>query len=142
VDRGRSACKRHLITDAGGVPLAVALTAANVNDYGQLLPLLDQIGGRVPAGSQVLADRGYDSASVRDGISERGHHPRVAQRNRRGQGRRRDSQARERSLIERTFAWLSHLRRLAIRYERRPDIYLAFLKLGCCVIAHRRLNRS
>lgn len=141
MDRGRSATKRHLITDGGGLPLAVAVTAANVNDYHQLLPLLDQLS--VPAdGRAVLADRGYDAKAVREGISARGYTPRVSARNRPGQGRRRDNQARERSVIERTFAWLSWLRRLATRWERRGELYLAFLQLGCALICWRRLEHT
>jgi transposase len=143
VDRGRTATKRHLITDGGGLPLAASLTAANVNDYGQLLPLLDQLcAGSPGARREVLADRGYDARAVREGISERGLEPRISERNRPGQGRKRDSQARQRNPIERTFAWLSWLRRLATRWERRDDLYLAFLLLGCAIVCWRRLSRS
>ncbi len=143
MDRGRTACKRHLIVDGQGLPLAVALTAANINDYGQLVPLLDlAMGGLHGEGRLVLADRGYDSRAVREGIEARGYEPRIAVRNRHGQGRRRDSLARERSAIERTFAWLSYMRRLATRWERRDDLYLAFLTLGCAVVCWRRLAQS
>jgi transposase len=140
VDRGRKASKRHLIVDGRGVPLAVAVTAANVNDYGQLLPLVDQAGGGVHGdGRLVLADRGYDSRAVRDGIRARGYEPRIPTRNRRGQGTTHDTLARERSVIERTFAWLSYMRRLAIRWERRDDLYLALLTLGCAIVCWRHL---
>ena len=91
MDRGRTATKRHLITDGQGLPLAVALTAANVNDYGQLLPLLDALQ-RPPAGGegcQVLADRGYDAKAVREGIVARGFEARVSQRT--GPGRDADA---------------------------------------------------
>ena len=37
-DRGRSGCKHHVITEAGGIPLAVLLTGGNRNDVTQLLP--------------------------------------------------------------------------------------------------------
>jgi transposase len=143
VDRGRTACKRHLIVDGQGTPLAVALTAANINDYGQLLPLVDAAGGGVHGrGRLVLADRGYDSRAVRAGILARGYEPRIAVRNKHGEGRKRDSLARERTAIERTFAWLSYMRRLATRWERRADLYLAFLTLGCALVCWRRLARA
>lgn len=143
MERGRSACKRHLICDGQGLPLAVSLTAANVNDYGQLLPLLDVAAGGEPGqGRLVLADRGYDSRAVRAGIEARGYQPRIAVRNKHGEGRRRDSLARERTAIERTFAWLSYMRRLAIRWERRDELYLAFLTLGCALVCWRRLART
>jgi len=143
VDRGRTATKRHLITDGQGVPLAAALTAANINDYGQLLPLLDRVAlGEHGQGRLLLADRGYDAKAVRAGISARGFEPRIPVRNPRGQGRRRDSLARERSPIERTFAWLSWMRRLATRWERRDELYLAFLQLGCAIVCWRRLSKA
>jgi transposase len=37
-------------------------------------------------------------------------------------------------VVERTLAWLNRFRRLAIRYERRADIYEAFLPLGCILV--------
>ena len=43
VDRGRLGSKHHLITDAGGIPLAVLLTGGNRNDVTQLFPLLQAI---------------------------------------------------------------------------------------------------
>lgn len=143
MDRGRTACKRHLIVDGQGVPLEVALSAANVNDYGQLLPLLDAASaGLHGQGRQVLADRGYDSRAVREGIRARGYEPRIAVRNKHGEGRKRDSLARERTAIERTFAWLSYMRRLTTRWERRADLYLAFLTLGCAIVCWRRLPHA
>jgi transposase len=143
VDRGRTATKRHLITAGEGLPLGASLSGANVTDYHQLLPLLDALPKELAAADgEVLGDRGYDAKAVREGISERGLRPRISRRNRPGEGRRRDSQARERSPIERTFAWLSWMRRLAIRWERRDDLYLAFLLLGCAIICWRRLSSS
>ena len=35
--------KNHVITDAGGVPLACLLSAANRNDVSQLIPLVEAI---------------------------------------------------------------------------------------------------
>jgi hypothetical protein len=44
VDRARTGSKHHLLTDAGGLPLAITLTGGNRNDITQLLPLLDAVG--------------------------------------------------------------------------------------------------
>lgn len=35
--------------------------------------------------------------------------------------------------VERTLVWLARFRRLAIRYERRADIHLAFTTLACAL---------
>jgi len=42
-------------------------------------------------------------------------------------------------MVERTFAWLHNFRRLRIRYERSPELHLAFMLLGCAVICQRML---
>ncbi|HEY1174416.1 MAG TPA: IS5/IS1182 family transposase, partial [Verrucomicrobiae bacterium] len=39
-------------------------------------------------------------------------------------------------------SWLHQFRRLRIRYERRPDIHLAFLTLGCSLICLRSLSST
>ena len=49
---------------------------------------------------------------------------------------------RARWIVERTFAWLHHFKRLLVRYDRRAEIHEAFLALGCCLVCFRRLQRS
>ena len=44
-------------------------------------------------------------------------------------------------VVERTLAWLARFRRLAVRYERRDDIHLAFTVLGCAVICLNQIKR-
>ena len=145
VDRGRAGSKHHLLTDAGGIPLAWALTGGNRNDVTQLLPLLD----RVPAVAglpgrprqrpdSVIADRGYDHDKYRRQVWQRGIKPVIARRNTtHGSGL-----GRYRWVVERTFAWLHHFKRLLVRYDRRHEIHHAFLAIGCCLVCYRRLNNS
>jgi transposase len=145
VDRGRSGSKHHLITDAGGVPLAVLLTGGNRNDVTQLVPLLDAvpaIGGkrgqpwRRPL--QVYADRGYDHDSHRRLVRAKGVTPVIARRGtEHGSGL-----GTVRWVVEQAFALLHWFRRLRIRWEIRDDIHEAFLKLGCALICWRRLHTT
>jgi transposase len=44
---------------------------------------------------------------------------------------------RHRWLVERTLAWLNRFRPLTVRYERRAELHLAFLALGCALISFR-----
>jgi transposase len=37
-------------------------------------------------------------------------------------------------VVARTFAWFRHFKRLIVRYQRRADIHLAFLRLAACLI--------
>jgi transposase len=47
-------------------------------------------------------------------------------------------------VVERTFAWLHHFKRLLVRYDRhrRHEIHEAFLAIGCCLVCFRRLQNS
>jgi transposase len=84
VDRSRTGSKHHLLVDATGIPLAVALTGGNRNDVTQLLALLDDLHARPVAGKRgrprqkpdlVLADRGYDHDKYRRLLWARGIKP-------------------------------------------------------------------
>lgn len=96
--------------------------------------------GRRKRPDRLLADRGYDAAHIRDSLRERGIEPQIVKKRGRGQGRAPDPQAPERWTIERTNAWLHNNRRISIRWERRPELYLAFAQLALAVILCRRLE--
>jgi transposase len=144
-DRGKPGSKRHLVSDRKGVPLAVALTAANVHDSKVFEELVDAIEPvRHPAGKpgrprkrpeKLHADKGYDFPRCREALRERGIKARIARRGK-NTGQRL---GRHRWVVERTLAWLARYRRLAVRYERRADIHEAFLHLGCSLICINHL---
>ena len=131
-----------MITDSGGIPLAITLTGGNRNDVTQLLPLIDGVGPVTGKRGQsrrraerVLADRGYDHDKYRRELWKRGVKPVIARRStEHGSGL-----GKERWVVERTFAWLHNLRRLRIRYERSAELHMAFMLLGCAVVCQRRL---
>jgi transposase len=143
LDRGRPGSKRHIITDASGVPLAVMLTAANVHDSKVFEALIDSIApvkgkkGRPRKRPDKLhADKGYDYPRCRRFLRKRGIKARIARRGVESSERL----GRWRWVVERTFSWMACYRRLVVRYERRVDIHEAFLQLACCLICLRRLQ--
>jgi len=93
--------------------------------------------GRASGPELVTADGGYDHDSYRRQLSQRG-------------SRRRSPAARQSTApawavlgayVERTFAWLHHLKRLLVRYDRRHDIHEAFLAFGGYLVCVRRLRQ-
>jgi transposase len=46
---------------------------------------------------------------------------------------------RHRWIVERTFAWLGHFRRLVVRYERLLATYSGFFHLACAMLTLRRV---
>jgi hypothetical protein len=86
-DRRKAGSKQHLIADALGIPLAGILTAANINDVTQLIPLIDAIpsfGGQVGRPRHkpdiVQGDRGHDSEAHQRELRSRGIQPVIAKR--------------------------------------------------------------
>jgi transposase len=117
VDRRKPGSKHHVITDAGGIPLAVSLTGGNRHDVTQLMP-------------------GYDFDKYRRELRAKGITPVIA---RRGTGHGSGLGTR-RWVVEQTIALLHWFRRLRIRWEIRDDIHEAFLTLA--IICWRRLQHS
>ncbi len=145
VDRARNGSKHHLLVDATGIPLAWTLTGGNRNDVTQLLPLIERVppvrgkpGRPRRRPDRVLADRGYDSNALRRQLHDRGIEPEIANRYH-GHG---SGLGRARWVVERTFAWLHHFKRLLVRYDRRHEIHEAFLAIGCCLVCFKRLQPS
>ena len=83
-DRAKSGTKRHVLTDGGGVPLAVVITAANVPDMRVVGELLDARVLRAPAGTEqhVCLDKGYDYADAERAVRRRRYVPHIRRRGR------------------------------------------------------------
>ncbi len=143
-DRGRPGSKRHVITDANGVPLAVQLTAANVHDSRVFENLIDAVPPvrqrrgrprRRPA--KLHADKAYDVPRCREALRRRRIKARIARRGVDSSERL----GRHRWVVERTLAWFSRFRRLTVRHERRADIHQAFLSLAASLICWNYVQR-
>lgn len=123
----------------------MTLTGGNRHDVTQLLPLVDAIpvirgkrGRPCQKPRWLYGDRGYDYDHHRKSLRAQGITPRIARKNTtHGSGL-----GTVRWVVERAFAWLHQFKRLRTRYERRSDIHLALLHLGCALICHRQLTTS
>lgn len=125
-----------------GIPLLVALTAANEHDSVQfegliaaLPPVKQRYGYRRKRPDKVHAGKGYDFPRCRRFLTRRGIRVRIARRARDGSERL----GRHRWVVERSLAWLARFRKLTIRYERKPEIHVAFLTLACALICLAKL---
>lgn len=133
-----------MLADCQGIPLAVDLTAANVNDSRQLAPLLDAVrpihrprGRPRQRPAKLHADKGYDYPRCHAVLRAR----RIIDRIARKQVDSSRRLGRVRWVIERTLAWFGQFRRLVIRYERRLDIHEAFHLLAASMICWNFIQR-
>jgi IS5 family transposase len=130
------------VTERSGLPLAKLLTGANRQESVVFEQMLDSVppikqpnGRRRKRPDKLHADKGYDYRRCRHSLRQRHIKSRIARKG----IERTDRLGRHRWVVERTFAWLNQFRRLRIRDERRADIHLAFLTLGCALICFRAL---
>lgn len=152
-DRAKSGTKRHVLTDRRGVPLAVTLSGANIPDYqcaeATLLGLVIRRSWRNAAGTLVLrhfcADKGYDYDAVHRLAKRLGYRLHIGHRRHRGEAepppppKTRRHPAR-RWVIERTNSWHNRFRALKIRWEKKPENYLALVHFACAIITFRFLG--
>ena len=143
-DRGKAGTKRHVVTDRAGIPLVARLTGANRHESTVFAEVIDALpASKTPAGrrrtrpDKLHADKAYDVPRRRRAPTRRRIKVRIARKG----IEPKERPGRHRWVVERTLAWLTRYRRLAIRYERRDDIHAAFLSLGCSLICFNALQR-
>jgi transposase len=130
------------VVERQGRPLAICLSGANRPDAQFFTTLLDSIPPITrPRGrprrrpDKLHADKAYDQRPCRAALQRRHIKVRIARKGIESS----TTLGRHRWVAERTLSWLSDFRRLDVRYERRDDIHLAFLHLGCALICDRSL---
>lgn len=145
VDRGKTGSKIHVLSDRGGIPLPVGVSAANTNDAEALKPLVKAIpavrsrrGPRRRRPAKLHADKAYDTTELRRWVRNRGISARIARKGIESSERL----GRHRWVIERTISWLTGYHRLNIRYDRKATHFLAFLTLAATLTCYKKLTKS
>jgi transposase len=119
-----------MLADALGRPLRFVVTAGQVGDITQAAALLDG-----QTGQAVLADKAYDSNSLRATIADMGAEAIIPSNRSRKTIIPHDPIAyKHRNRIERCFNKLKHFRRLATRYERRTTHFTGIIHLASIMI--------
>lgn len=116
----------HALTDQTGRPHALLITAGNVHDLDGARSLLAM--GHQP--KRLLADHAYDARSLREALAERRIKAVIPPNPTRKHPHRYSKSAyKGRNVIERMFCRLKDFRRIAIRYDKRADIFLSTVLL-------------
>ena len=137
-DRSKAGTKYHIAVNGDGLPVACAVTAANVNDtllFERLFRTAFVVMVRVRT---AFADKGYDAKSNRDLCRKSRAEPRIGKRGQphgSGLGKRRWP-------VERTNAWLLENKRLGLRYDRLGFVVKSLLQAACVFLVASRLTRE
>ncbi len=109
------------------MPLRLSLSAGQAHDVPAALTLLDRLDAR----TIVLGDKAYDAGNIRDLIEDQGAVPNIpAKSNRKWRPCFSKTLYRERNQVERFFSKLKPFRRIATRYDKLADNFLAMVKLA------------
>ena len=128
--------KRHILVDTLGLLLVVVVTAASIQDRDGARLLLGKLGGVGKKLRKLWVDGGYQGALV-DWVAQRFRfHLALVKRPKEQKG---FAVLPRRWVVERTFAWLSHNRRLSKDYERLAHSSEAFIYIAMTRIMLKRL---
>ena len=124
--RGGLTSKIHALVDAEGRPVTLRLTGGQVADCAEAEVLIDGLG----EGDILLADKGYDNNAIRTKAAQRKAWANIPPKaNRKGTFAFSRWVYRQRNLVERFFNRIKQFRGIATRYDKRPENYMAALKL-------------
>ena len=142
-DRAKSGVKRSVLTEGHGVPIGLVVEGANRQDMKMVRDTFENIVVKRPKPTRkkkqnMCLDKGYDYAEVRDLLKEFGFTAQIRTRGEERQEIKTEAGKRARRwVVERTHSWLNRFRRILIRWDKKPEAYLAFLHFACALIAFR-----
>ena len=124
--------KIDALVDGLGNPLAFLLSAGNEHDSKCALPLLEKVDIK---GSNIIADKGYSAQYIFEYIESRGAAYTIPYKSITKTRWSVDWHTyKERHLIECFFQKLKTYRRIATRYDKHDDTFLAFVYLVSIMI--------
>jgi transposase len=134
--RGGLTTKLAALTDRNGRPAALDLAPGQAHD----LAASDELIEAIPEGALLVGDKAFDSDAFVAALEERGVVPNIPNRaNRKTKRGFFPSLYKLRNGVERFFNKLKHFRRIATRYDKRADNYLAMCQLASARILIRSL---
>jgi transposase len=140
--KGGFSTKIHLRCDGNGLPVTFLLTVGERHEavvFEQLMEqgsLKRQWGGRPCVRPvRVVADKGYSSGKIHRYLRRRGICYSIPRKdNEKHRGKFDKSLYRQRNRVERCFNRLKQFRRIATRYEKKAQNYLAMLTLASILL--------
>lgn len=133
--RGGYSTKLHVLTDGQGIPLSVTATPGQKNEAPEFENVMNaclintfRIANR-PDG--LAADKAYSSKAIRDYIAKLQIEDVIPTRSNETRNERfNKSKYKLRNIVERAIGWIKEARRVATRYEKRIEHYLAMVHIA------------
>ncbi len=133
--RGGFSTKLHLLTDGQGIPLAVTATPGQSNEAPEFPNLMTSClintfrKAKRPAA--IAGDKGYNTNKIRDHINKLEIDDVIPRYSNQTPDPAFDKKTyKQRNIIERTIGWIKENRRIATRYEKNVENYLAMVHIA------------
>jgi transposase len=129
--------------DGQGVPVGLAVEGANRNDMKLVRGTLESIPVERPDPATddkqgMCLDKGYDYDEVRDILVEFGFTAHIKARGEEAKEIKRSARKKARRwVVERTHSWMNRFRGILIRWNKKPENYIALLHFSFAIIAYR-----
>lgn len=131
--RGGYSSKLHAASDALGNPVKLILTGGANHDITQSQQLIEGF-----IFEALIADKGYDKKAFANECEAMGAEVVIPSRKNAKEPRTYDKELyKERNVIERFFSLLKQFRRVATRYEKLDQNYLAMAYFASCMVLLR-----
>lgn len=125
------------------MPLGALITAGQAHESKSFEALMDTVNiGRRRRPHAVAGDKGYSYPRIRGWLSRRGIEAVIPSRSDQPRVRISKRKYRGRNVVERCIGWLKWCRRVATRYEKLAESYLAMVKLAMIQRCNRLLEPS
>ena len=129
--RGGRNTKIHAIADAKGRLLSILLTGGEAHDC----PVAQRLIRTCEAAEELLGDKAYDSAELRESLEDRGTTPVIPNKSNRKQPFSFNKKSyKKRHRIENAFCRLKDFRRIATRYDKLARNFLASIHLVAAIV--------
>ncbi len=142
-DRGKRGVKRSLLTEGHGIPIGLAIDGANRHDMKLVRATIESLVAERPEVTEeqpqgMCLDKGYDYEEVREILAEFGFTAHIKARGEEANELKAEAGKRARRwVVERSHSWMNRFRRILVRWDKKPENYLAFLHFACGLIALR-----
>lgn len=125
------------------MPIGLTVAGANRHDMKLVRPTLESIVVERPQPTperkqNLCLDKGYDYDEVRAIVAEFGFTAHIRSRGEEAKAIAQEAGKKARRwVVERTHSWMNRYRRILVRWEKKPENYIALLHFACALIAYR-----
>ncbi len=125
------------------MPIGLTIDGANRHDMKMVRPTLESMVAERPEPTQeqpqgMCLDKGYDYDEVREILEEFGFTAHIKARGEEAKELKAEAGKRARRwVVERSHSWMNRFRRLLVRWDKKPENYMAFLHFACALISFR-----